>query len=419
MQAIRVLKVASNPGFEAFGLPYVNDPAGGIEELIGARHVGDCSGGRTGDHKGRLLALVSLFSADLMVMERCENCQNILPRTVDRCPVCGHAANPAAVSSTPNPQDHGAAWAPDSQPTTTKSVVPAPQLAPREPQRQPGAPDAPYEKPRTVTRSGGFDDDGARKVLAASSRIEANIVVGPSPKHGLYNLGAVVIAVLAMLAGAVIGYPSDETTIAPTDLPTPSTLPLTASNEFSIDAAGIANTADASLVQLTVSGCDLRTKVSGFITQNGFVVASRAAVLTDPNPVITTRRGKEVNGKVIGWSSDTDMAIIQAESDLGTGLSWGSSRRLKVDSELVVVETFSDQVIGTNLRVSDVATRNGVITSFGFGDTSPRSGSPALNEFASVLGVVNATGRLMPAEEVRELIGDYLVKPMNLSGTCG
>lgn len=340
-------------------------------------------------------------------MERCASCQNILPRTVDRCPVCGTPAVADDVVA-PAQADTGPGWAEATKSTRPATTPPTPELKPRKP-----------EGPRTVHRKAPEEISDTRKVLAASSRIEANVHIGPTAKHKVYTLTASVLAVLALVAGAVLGYPTEEVAIVPTDLPTPSTLALTDTNDFIIDAVGVATVAHPSIVQLTLSECGVRTRIHGFVTENSFVVTSRAALLSDVAPVATTSEGDLVQLQVIGWDRDLDIAVLEADSNLPKGLAWGSSRRLKIGGEVAVIEAFSNQTSGRNARISDITTRDGVVESFGFEDVSMRAGSPGLNEFAAVVGVINVEGRLIPAESVRQLVGEYRVSPMNVSDDCG
>lgn len=302
----------------------------------------------------------------------------------------------------------GPGWASGATLSRKSQQLPPPELKPRE-----------NEGPRTVSRSTPSEVGDARKVLAASSRIEANIQIGPTAKHSTFSIGASVLAVLAIIVGAVIGYPSDDVVAGPTDLPTPSTLPLTDSNSFLIDATGVATVASPSVVQLTLTGCGTRSKSHGFITENSLVVTNRTAVLGDTTPTLTLSDGTEIGGRVIGWSRDLDIAVIVPEGTVPSGLAWGSSRRLKVQGEVAVIESFLDQVTGRNARISEVTTRDGLIVSFGFEDISLRAGSVALNEFATILGVIDSNGRLIPAEDIRSAIGEYRVEPQSLSAECG
>lgn len=342
-------------------------------------------------------------------MERCGNCQNILPRTVDRCPVCGQAVavEPAEKAAPVGPKGPG--WASGATLKRRSQPLPEPELKPRE-----------SDGPRTVSRSTPSEISAeARKVLAASNRIEANIQIGPTARHSTFSIGASLLAVLALVAGAVIGYPGDGSVAAPTDLPTPSTLPLSDSNEFVIDAAGVANVAAPSIVQLTATGCGSRTKTHGFITENSLIVTSRTAILRDTTPVVTLPDGSAVAAEVIGWNGELDIAVLTVRNSLPSGLTWGSSRRLKVGGEVAIIDPFLDQVIGRNAVISEVATKDGLIVSFGFDETSLRGGSVALNEFATIVGVIKNDGRLIPAEDIRSAIGEYRVNPQNPSNECG
>ena len=286
--------------------------------------------------------------------------------------------------------------------------VPAPELKPRETQG-----------PRTVSRTDPGVDPDARKVLAASSRIEANVKIGPTSQHSLFSIGGSVLAVVALIVGAVLGYPTAEVVASPSDLPTPSTLAITDTNTFSIDADGVAAVAEPMMVQLTLTGCGTRSKAPGFITENSLIVASRTALLRDTSPIVTLADGTVLNAQVIGWSRELDIAVLSSNGPIPSGLTWGSSRRLKVGGESAIIESFLDQVSGRNARIGDVETRDGLVVTFGFENASLRGGSPALNEFAAVLGVINTAGRLVPAEDIRAAIGEFRVDPQNPSNECG
>ncbi len=343
-------------------------------------------------------------------MERCGNCQNILPRTVDRCPVCGQAVVAEQPEQAAPAADSGPGWASGATSRLRKSQpLPEPELTPGE-----------TDGPRTVSRETPSEMSAeARKVLAASSRIEANIQIGPTSNHSAFSIGASVLAVVALIAGALLGYSSDETAAPATDLPTPSTLPLSDQSEFNIDAVGVADVASSSIVQITLTGCGTRTKTHGFVTENSLIVTSRTAVLRDTTPVVTLTDGTVVNAEVIGWSSELDIAVLTTESQIPSGLTWGSSRRLKVGSEVAIIEPFQDQVTGRSALISEINTRNGLIVGFEFDETSLRGGSVALNEFATILGVVDGEGTLQPAEDIRSAIGQFRVDPQNLSNECG
>ncbi len=298
-------------------------------------------------------------------MERCASCQNILPRTVDRCPVCGTAAVTADTSA-PEETSSGPGWAEGATMNRPATNLPAPELKPRKP-----------EGPRTVHRKAPEEISNTRKVLAASSRIEANVQIGPTARHKVYTLTASFMAVLALVSGAALGYPSDEVALVSTDLPTPSTLALTDTNDFIIDAEGVATVAHPSIVQLTLSECGVRTRSHGFITENSLVVTSRNTLLSDVAPVATTADGDLVQLRVIGWSRELDIAVLQPSTDLPKGLAWGSSRRLKIQGEVAIIEAFSNQTSGRNARISDITTRDGVVQSFGFEDVPSALAPPA------------------------------------------
>ncbi len=131
-------------------------------------------------------------------MATCHNCQNLLPRTVDRCPVCGLAPLPDPVDTSEVVVDSTPAWAMPEQPEVPgfsddpfaqhDEPVGSPTLSPDEfleefhnpaPFSEGAVADAPALDP--------FGPNAARDWPTADPSVTAPLSRGPSPAENLRN----------------------------------------------------------------------------------------------------------------------------------------------------------------------------------------------------------------------------------------
>jgi len=183
--------------------------------------------------------------------------------------------------------------------------------------------------------------------------------------------------------------------------------------------------------RIEVSGCGSAGSGSGFAIDSHHVVTNQHVVNEDIEPTVVHRDGSRLQGRVVGWQFDPDIAVIEVSSNLPTTLNWAAASTL----------TEGDRVLGLGYPVpeSDFSAIPGTIISFDqhlgvrrairtdanwdYGN----SGGPALTERGEIAGVVTQFASKDGRQEVllaftsavlQSPIADMIANPIDVTPGC-
>jgi S1-C subfamily serine protease len=272
---------------------------------------------------------------------------------------------------------------------------------------------------------------------------------GPSgnPKVGTFArswlqwalLATLVVAVGFYLAAAQNPTPTSPTSTAGVQSPstlrpeTPSTAPATTSDEqLSFTDSQLAERFGDAVFRVEVSGCGVFGSGSAFAIDDHHLVTNQHVVNEDTEPTLVHRDGTRLQGRVIGWEIDPDVAVIEVSASLPTVLNWAPTSTL----------TVGDRVIGLGYPVpeTDFAAIGGSIISFDehLGvrralrtDASwdhGNSGGPAITTTGEIAGVItqfaeNEGGRqdvllAFTATALEETVAGIISNPTDVVSGC-
>ncbi|HJQ96470.1 MAG TPA: serine protease [Acidimicrobiia bacterium] len=144
--------------------------------------------------------------------------------------------------------------------------------------------------------------------------------------------------------------------------------------------------------RIEVSGCGSVGSGSGFAIDPHHVVTNQHVVNEDIEPTLVHRDGSRLQGRVIGWQFDPDIAVIEVSTTLPTSLTWAATSTLTLGDRVLglgypVPETDFSAIPGTIISFDDYqgirrAIRTNATWDYG------NSGGPALTETGEIAGVV-------------------------------
>jgi hypothetical protein len=197
------------------------------------------------------------------------------------------------------------------------------------------------------------------------------------------------------------------------------------------DVAALADEAGEAVWLVDAMGCGWRSRGSAFAIDNRHLVTNRHVVANDSSPVLRSRDGRELTGRVIGAKAHPDVALIEVDTDLGKNLEWAPTSALHTREPVVVIgyprpehrfKTSTGQLVQFQGTKREAALSNAPID---FGN----SGGPGLRADGSVSGLVTQmTLRDDPSERVAILftagavessLAAFLAKPSKVLSTCG
>jgi hypothetical protein len=140
--------------------------------------------------------------------------------------------------------------------------------------------------------------------------------------------------------------------------------------------------------RVEVEGCGEIASGSGWAIDAHHIVTNAHVVAVDSHPTLRSRHGDTIDGTVIGYSEDPDVAVIQVGSDLSTTLQWAPTAPLEEGEHLLglgypVPGTDFSATPGT--LVSFQGARQGIRTDAALDHGN--SGGPLLTQQGQVAGV--------------------------------
>lgn len=209
----------------------------------------------------------------------------------------------------------------------------------------------------------------------------------------------------------------DRTTATSIVATTTSTAVTTSLDVVELSAAEIGARFGDAVWRVDVEGCGYAGSGSSFAISPSHLVTNHHVVEYDSNPVLVSRSGATLSGRVLGSSPVPDVAVIEVTGDLGTHLEWASSATVSLGDPIVT--------LGYPAPDGDFTVTPGSVLSFGIDDGYGRfirtdgqidfgnSGGPALDAFGDVVGVVtsleaNPTG----AQLVPQIFSSDVIRPV-------
>ncbi len=355
-------------------------------------------------------------------MDRCTSCQNILPRTVDRCPVCGHdtqddVAPVPAAPSIPHPKDF------------LGSIRKGKESADRETSSQELAAQASDVEPRPK-RTSDFElpalAEQTRSVAAISSRLDSHVKVGRKTSHAPRVVAAAILAVATLGIGSAIG----ATRNGNTDLiaMTADQVPVGAGNSALIVTGPVENFDPVAVVELNEPrACNGGVATTGVVVDGGAVAALIFDAQRTDSPSITAG-DLTVTGDVLGNSGVNNLSVLRTDSPLLNRLQIVVGTQIRAGSQLALVQVDNDGMTLVPATVTALKARSGEVLGFSVGTlvnengeietTKPERGTLVIDRNGDLIGIIDIDGSAIAAERIAETVSQFRANPVFPGPRC-
>lgn len=242
-----------------------------------------------------------------------------------------------------------------------------------------------------------------------------------SAERRLSGLGWLAVLGLFLTACASGGTPA--TTTLPPSITTSST---------QLTEAEIAAQFGGAVYRVDSLGCGAKSVGTAFAVSEHHLVTNHHVIQGDGVPQLISRDGARYRGRVVGWSTDPDLAVIRVASPLLHHLEWASPGQL-TEGERVVVLGYPQPNHGFTVT-------SGAIQSFVFKGSERitaevdvavdygNSGSPALTLDGAVAGVVTAVDMnpgglrsvplVLPVDQARGVVEELMLGDEAIVAEC-
>lgn len=259
-------------------------------------------------------------------------------------------------------------------------------------------------------------------IAAASTRIEGNIKIGPTPRHDLITLLAGAAAVVLLIGGVGLAYRSTEADSSPVvaapiliDDEAPEELPLA----FGVAISEMQARAEAGVVRLSLNDCEIYTTAVGVIVADNTVLARRSDLLTDTSPTLHFPDGSTAEGHVIGFSTTRNLAVVRISTKIEGSLNLAGETRIQPGTGVFVADIGNGlnfeieplQVLGVQGRNSSGATTLTLES-----DAAP--GSPVIDTAGNMVALMGPDGRAVLADDLRSLVGRLFLANDEQASEC-
>ncbi|MBT8240421.1 MAG: hypothetical protein KJN63_04275 [Acidimicrobiia bacterium] len=366
-------------------------------------------------------------------MDRCISCQNILPRTVDRCPVCGHDNEPdeAETIDVPDvPQGRDFLEAMESRRTsTTQSARISSPRSGRAPKRtgHDGAVPLYETSTSTTARQSDFDlpelDDKTRSVAAFSARLNSNIKLGRKQSHRALVAAAVLVAAAALGTGTAIGI---QRTDVPAQIAMSSlVVPVRPTDDPLVVEGPVEGFDPAAIVGITETPeCGAPINTFGAVVEGGTIVAPLFSTQNGDTPAIRGD-GFNTDSDIIGLSNPDDLTILRPADRIEQRLLLATATQIRVGTPLAVVSASSSRVTLRPAVVTDFETRDGIVHSFSIsttfsdaaGETFAR-GTLVVDDAGNLVGIADNAGSFVTAQRISETVAQFQADPTFPQPVC-
>jgi hypothetical protein len=366
-------------------------------------------------------------------MDRCQSCQNILPRTVDRCPVCGSttapAEEPVEETTAPNVTDFLQSIGGRARPTGQTPTVPtvASTRSKRTPTRvghDGAAPlyDPDPEREKRSQRSSDFDlpdlDQGTRTVAAMSARLNSNIKPGRRPHHNAGIVAAAIISVVSISGGTAFGHlqTGEPERIAMTS----AEVPIGAGAASLIVTGPVENFDPRVMVRIEEpDACGSPVDATGVVVDGGVVATSRFDAEQADAPQLSAG-SVETIGEVLGISNTTDLSIIRATDRLEQRLRIAVGSQIRKGDAVALVQEDGQDIVLQPAMVTSLQVRSGELHSYSIQATSAGAadatggferGTVVLDHNGDLIGIFGSDGNVVTPERIASTVALFRAEP--------
>ncbi len=358
-------------------------------------------------------------------MDRCKSCQNILPRTVDRCPVCGRDTAPevAPQDSTPTaapmPRDFlGSVRRGKADQEKRSASASNESTALTQPDTTPTQRSNDFELPALAEQT--------RSVAAISSRLDAHVSLGAKASHGVRTTAAALIGLCVFAAGTAFGTARD----ADADLiaMTSTAIPIGAGSGSVTGDIAIENFNPLALVSIIDRGaCRGGVDTFGVVLDGGTVAALIFDAEKAETPAIASG-DVTVVGDVLGSSQVNNITVLETDTPLANRMRIAIGTQIRSGTGVSVVQRTDGQILLVPATVTGIRARSGEVLSYTLGTevneagevetTKPERGTLVLDEDGDLVGMIDADGSAIPADRIAESVAQFRAEPTYPGPSC-
>ena len=256
---------------------------------------------------------------------------------------------------------------------------------------------------------------------------------------GSRRTGAVVVALGLSLASSGCSMlsappppPATVTVVAQPVSPTPTPTATPTPSAAEMDDAELARTFGPAVFLVESEGCGAAWTGTAWAVDENHLVTNHHVVANDATPVVVDRDGRSLDGEVVGWAEDPDIAVIRVETAMPTTLSWAPTSELSEGMRIVA--------LGYPAPANAFSVTGGSIVSFERdGEQRPlirsdsavdrgNSGGPAITGTGRVAGVATAVDTnpdrlrmvslIYTADALQEHVDDFIARPSSVTVDC-
>jgi hypothetical protein len=266
----------------------------------------------------------------------------------------------------------------------------------------------------------------------------------PASKRGVRHLRAAIPLVASVVVAAAVGGtvaivhnqppPPPEPVAVATEKPDPEPVQVPDPEPDELSAQQLAERYGPAVWKVETSGCGMDASGSAFAIDESTLITNWHVVVTDPTPTLVHRDGTtRLEGTVIGWSDQPDVAVITLDEPVDDWMSFTDASELAEGQTLVglgypapatdfTVTASSILSFQTDGEVRQAIRADGLLD-------KGNSGGPLLTSDGQVAGVVtelsdNSTGvQLVPLaytyDHLRATIDRIVDEPAEVEADCG
>ena len=405
-------------------------------------------------------------------MEICGHCHNVLPKTVDRCTVCGTARVDPTAADVRRREDgeqpsHAPGWAAPAVPDTgihpddflrelsgeapatpaaapspdAQDITPAlpPRAVPATPapgalagylgttaDRRPTAPDEETSAAGEATQSPPSpqpptDPSAATQFaqhLSTATRVAPDGVAARTTRlDGTVKLGPTSShRILTLGAPLLAGVLLIGGVLGSYQVRTSQAQEVEAANiEEQVEASTSVETSTA-ILQLDLDGCGVLGQTNGVLFADNTILVPRSSIITDNRPTVRAADGSEWTAEILGWSTTKGLAVVRTDDRMPGGLEWGVSSRVNAD-DAVTVLALVDGGAPMAATIAEARTLDGRNVSFTL-DVDAPEGSVVLNAAGFVIGVIDDNGRAQVSDDIAPAVSRIVLANERPQAVC-
>lgn len=289
---------------------------------------------------------------------------------------------------------------------------------------------------RTDARSRYCSNCGA-PLVSDSQEVRQQPGLDDQPRRWIAPVAVTVLILTGLIAGAWLFVESRPHDVVSVDTTTSTTAPneptTTVTTLRDLTPSEIAADFGDAVFRVETEGCGFEGVGTGFAISERTVITNWHVVVNDTTPVIRLRNGRTIEGRVLGWTEEPDVAVVELEEPVDIFVEWAGSGDLTEGQVLASMgyplpdHEFS-VIPGSVLSFVTEGSRRTAIRTDASVDRGS-SGGPALTDAGTVAGVVtqidlNLEGfqfvpLIVTYDELKSSIDTILEEPDRPEPDCG